>query len=458
MSIVGKNIQILRTKKRISQNDLAKKISVSFQDISDYESGKSEPGIDTLVKIADILETDVNTLIYGIPDETRIKTKRRQILLLLIVLLFLGVILSRLFLRLPDFKRDTAECRTFTVFTSPDFTLLFYSDRMDCHAGSRILSSCPASFRQILQDRTYFTLQFDGDLTASSFFWQISSCLDSILPGSTPRREFSRLPYCQIYHLYFSSWVSRSGLRSLLFALLLFLDFPVDQERQRCPQCDDACYRADLSPIAYYHRTQDLASQLELQTHGKPLGQSQLRIRRPPQIQIKSPDARKKIMIPNADKFKYQNRCFYNAIQHQVFIKLSISIPFFPPYSYSVPQCTLAPADVLTPQCTLAPAVVFTPQCTLAPADVLLRSARSPPLRFGSLTGFALIESVKNSFFHASMKNLFLPSSALLIAFVNIIPLTAGVVQEGGDGGDDPAGRRRPTRVRERPVWGQRER
>ena len=56
MSIVGKNIQILRTQKRISQYDLAKKISVSFQDISDYESGKSEPDIDTLVKIADILE------------------------------------------------------------------------------------------------------------------------------------------------------------------------------------------------------------------------------------------------------------------------------------------------------------------------------------------------------------------------------------------------------------------
>lgn len=96
MSIVGKNIQILRMKKRMSQNDLAKKISVSFQDISDYESGKSEPDIDTLVKIADILETDANTLIYGIPDETSIRTKRRQILLLLIVLLFLGVILSRL--------------------------------------------------------------------------------------------------------------------------------------------------------------------------------------------------------------------------------------------------------------------------------------------------------------------------------------------------------------------------
>ncbi len=96
MSSIGKNIQILRMKKRMSQNDLAKKISVSFQDISDFESGKSEPGIDTLVKIADILDTDANTLIYGIPDETNIKTKRAQILFLLIVLLFLGTFLSRL--------------------------------------------------------------------------------------------------------------------------------------------------------------------------------------------------------------------------------------------------------------------------------------------------------------------------------------------------------------------------
>lgn len=67
MARVGRNIQILRNRKKMTQNDLAEKIFVSRQTISNYENGKSNPDIEMLLRIAEVLECDANTLIYGIP-------------------------------------------------------------------------------------------------------------------------------------------------------------------------------------------------------------------------------------------------------------------------------------------------------------------------------------------------------------------------------------------------------
>lgn len=96
MSNVGKNIRILRTEKGLSQNELAKRSLVSFQSVSDYESGKAEPDIDTLTKIADILNVDANTLIYGIPEKTESRIKNLMIAVFLIIVLFLGFFLIHL--------------------------------------------------------------------------------------------------------------------------------------------------------------------------------------------------------------------------------------------------------------------------------------------------------------------------------------------------------------------------
>ena len=65
MANVGKNIKALRISKAMTQDELAEKLFVSRQTVSNYENGKSNPDIDILVKIANVLETDVNTLICG---------------------------------------------------------------------------------------------------------------------------------------------------------------------------------------------------------------------------------------------------------------------------------------------------------------------------------------------------------------------------------------------------------
>lgn len=76
MANVGKNIRILRTRKKMTQDALAEKLFVSRQTVSNYETGKTRPDIDTLVKIADIMEVDVNVLIHGMPSQENTRNAR----------------------------------------------------------------------------------------------------------------------------------------------------------------------------------------------------------------------------------------------------------------------------------------------------------------------------------------------------------------------------------------------
>ena len=65
MSKVGKNIRKQRVQQGMSQEALAEKLHVSRQTISNYETGKSYPDIDMLVNIAEVLQVEIQVLIYG---------------------------------------------------------------------------------------------------------------------------------------------------------------------------------------------------------------------------------------------------------------------------------------------------------------------------------------------------------------------------------------------------------
>lgn len=65
MRDIGKNIKQLRIQKNLTQDQLAEKLFVTRQTVSNYEIGKSRPDIDMLMKIAEVLETDINTILYG---------------------------------------------------------------------------------------------------------------------------------------------------------------------------------------------------------------------------------------------------------------------------------------------------------------------------------------------------------------------------------------------------------
>lgn len=56
-------LKYLREKSGLSQEDLAKKLSCTQQTIGSYENGRTQPDIDTLLKLATIFNTSVDYLI-----------------------------------------------------------------------------------------------------------------------------------------------------------------------------------------------------------------------------------------------------------------------------------------------------------------------------------------------------------------------------------------------------------
>ena len=63
MRDIGKNIKSLREEKKLSQDQLAEKLFVTRQTVSNYETGRSRPDVEMLTKIADALDVDANTVI-----------------------------------------------------------------------------------------------------------------------------------------------------------------------------------------------------------------------------------------------------------------------------------------------------------------------------------------------------------------------------------------------------------
>ena len=65
MSSFDNNLKRLRNRRNMKQEDLAKQMSVSRQTVSGWETGRRQPDLDTLKKLAEALYVDVHELIYG---------------------------------------------------------------------------------------------------------------------------------------------------------------------------------------------------------------------------------------------------------------------------------------------------------------------------------------------------------------------------------------------------------
>ena len=55
MRDISKNIKQLRIKKKMTQDELSEVLFVTRQTVSNYETGKSRPDIDMLIKISEAL-------------------------------------------------------------------------------------------------------------------------------------------------------------------------------------------------------------------------------------------------------------------------------------------------------------------------------------------------------------------------------------------------------------------
>lgn len=89
MSSIGKNIKFLRTRSKMTQDALAEILCVTRQTVSNYETGKSQPDIHTLKRIADIFHVDLYELLYEPADYT---IMRRHIAVLALKFLFAAVL------------------------------------------------------------------------------------------------------------------------------------------------------------------------------------------------------------------------------------------------------------------------------------------------------------------------------------------------------------------------------
>lgn len=82
MNEVAKNIRRLRTQKGITQEEAAGQIHISRQGFSNWETGRSQPDIESLTALAEVFEVDVNELIYGkksVPPEVTPENRRRHV-------------------------------------------------------------------------------------------------------------------------------------------------------------------------------------------------------------------------------------------------------------------------------------------------------------------------------------------------------------------------------------------
>lgn len=61
-NIFGKNIRKLRKRKKLTLVEVAKALKISKSAISDYESGKSKPGLDVVVKLSEYFYIPVDDL------------------------------------------------------------------------------------------------------------------------------------------------------------------------------------------------------------------------------------------------------------------------------------------------------------------------------------------------------------------------------------------------------------
>lgn len=91
MRDIGKNIHDLRIKQNMTQDELAEKLFVTRQTVSNYETGRSRPDVDMLSSIAQALNTDPNTLLYG---PAPVPSRKPQLMRLVPALALLAVVIE----------------------------------------------------------------------------------------------------------------------------------------------------------------------------------------------------------------------------------------------------------------------------------------------------------------------------------------------------------------------------
>ncbi len=103
---IGTNIKRFRTEKGLSQDCLANSLFVTRQTVSNYETGRSNPDLDMLQKIANALDVDVLHLLYGKPVSPEKRASKKKTFVLTAIFLAFLILTAGLFPYTRDLHRN----------------------------------------------------------------------------------------------------------------------------------------------------------------------------------------------------------------------------------------------------------------------------------------------------------------------------------------------------------------
>ena len=224
MRDIGKNIKTLRTQKNMTQDELAEKLFVTRQTVSNYETGRSRPDVEMLAKIAEVLETDANTVIYGLPAEV---SKKREYIKATIS----AAIVILLSLPLPWLKQTTDELMAYRFLPWPRLLLAYwYHPLLLLVLGWTAMQLLSLVTRLVPLPRVKTKGLLLACMIFSAFYVVMMTCL--LLPFTKPR--------WLIYVYYFIMGVWPKGLSfnwTHLFlplgALLWLCSFPCKKQQDK---------------------------------------------------------------------------------------------------------------------------------------------------------------------------------------------------------------------------------
>lgn len=91
---IGDNLRALRADSGMTQEQVAEQLGVTRQTLSSYESGRTRPDIDMLVRLCQVYDTDLDGIVYGqarvLKDLRRVRRTAVALLALLVGLTLLS--------------------------------------------------------------------------------------------------------------------------------------------------------------------------------------------------------------------------------------------------------------------------------------------------------------------------------------------------------------------------------
>ena len=91
---IGTHLRQLRLERGMTQEEVAQQLGITRQALSSYESGRTRPDIDMLLRLSQVYGTDLDGVIYGEAQSLKAMGRLRITALVVIVLLAVLTLLS----------------------------------------------------------------------------------------------------------------------------------------------------------------------------------------------------------------------------------------------------------------------------------------------------------------------------------------------------------------------------